>query len=43
MLQERVRAAASWDVKVIDNTNQDAIYELTGSLSTSGYQIPLVI
>jgi hypothetical protein len=36
MLQEASTGAASWDVKVIDNTNNDAIYELTGNLSTSG-------
>ena len=36
MLQEASAGSASWDVKVIDNTSQNAIYELTGSLSDSG-------
>ena len=36
ILQAASAGSASWDVKVIDNTNNDAIYELTGSLSTSG-------
>ena len=36
MLQAASAGSASWDVKVVDNTNSGAIYELTGSLSTSG-------
>jgi hypothetical protein len=36
ILQAASAGSASWDVKVVDNTNSGAIYELTGSLSTSG-------
>ena len=36
MLQEASTGTAGWNVKVIDNTNQNAVYELTGDLLNSG-------
>ena len=36
MLQEASTGTAGWNVKVIDNTNQNAVYELTGDLLSSG-------
>jgi hypothetical protein len=39
MIQQASTGTAGWDVKVIDNTSQNALYELTGSLTDTGESV----